>query len=128
MANKVEVLLRENLKNLGKCGEVVRVAFALDCHDREVISWVATTAHLPRAAACSRICFCSTGTRSNGSSTPRSPRATITPSATRKIVSRFSIASGFSSFAIIGVSFPARRTKRFASATSSGRRTKLTAM
>ena len=25
-------------------GEVVRVAFALDCHDREVISWVATTA------------------------------------------------------------------------------------
>jgi putative transposase len=24
-------------------GEVVRVAFALDCHDREVISWVATT-------------------------------------------------------------------------------------
>jgi len=26
MANKVEVLLRENLKHLGKCGEVVRVA------------------------------------------------------------------------------------------------------
>ena len=26
MASKVEVLLRENLKNLGKCGEVVRVA------------------------------------------------------------------------------------------------------
>ena len=25
-------------------GEVVRVAFALDCHDREVISWVVTTA------------------------------------------------------------------------------------
>jgi putative transposase len=25
-------------------GEVVRVAFALDCHDREAISWVATTA------------------------------------------------------------------------------------
>jgi putative transposase len=25
-------------------GEVVRVAFALDCHDREVISWTATTA------------------------------------------------------------------------------------
>jgi putative transposase len=25
-------------------GEIVRVAFALDCHDREVISWVATTA------------------------------------------------------------------------------------
>jgi len=25
-------------------GEVIRVAFALDCHDREVIGWVATTA------------------------------------------------------------------------------------
>ena len=25
-------------------GEVVRIAFALDCHDREIISWVATTA------------------------------------------------------------------------------------
>jgi putative transposase len=24
--------------------EVVRLAFALDCHDREAISWVATTA------------------------------------------------------------------------------------
>ena len=25
-------------------GEIVRVAFALDCHDREVIGWLATTA------------------------------------------------------------------------------------
>src|SRR5438876_7478477 len=25
-------------------GEIVRLAFALDCHDREIISWVATTA------------------------------------------------------------------------------------
>jgi transposase InsO family protein len=25
-------------------GEIVRVAFALDCHDREVIGWTATTA------------------------------------------------------------------------------------
>jgi putative transposase len=25
-------------------GDIVRVAFAMDCHDREVISWVATTA------------------------------------------------------------------------------------
>ena len=30
-------------------GEVVRIAFALDCHDREIIGWVATTAgHLRR--------------------------------------------------------------------------------
>jgi hypothetical protein len=25
-------------------GKIIRVAFALDCHDREVISWVVTTA------------------------------------------------------------------------------------
>jgi hypothetical protein len=25
-------------------GEVVRLAFVLDCHDREVIAWLATTA------------------------------------------------------------------------------------
>jgi len=25
-------------------GEIVRIAFALDCHDREVIAWIATTA------------------------------------------------------------------------------------
>ena len=25
-------------------GEIVRVAFALDCHDREAIGWLATTA------------------------------------------------------------------------------------
>jgi transposase InsO family protein len=30
-------------------GEVVRVAFALDCHDREIISWVATTAGISGA-------------------------------------------------------------------------------
>ncbi len=46
------------------------------------------------------MCFCWTGTRSGGSSTPRSPRATITPSTTSRIASRFSRASGFSSLAI----------------------------
>jgi transposase InsO family protein len=25
-------------------GEIVRIAFVLDCHDREVIAWLATTA------------------------------------------------------------------------------------
>jgi len=30
-------------------GDIVRVAFALDCHDREVISWVATTAGISGA-------------------------------------------------------------------------------
>jgi hypothetical protein len=31
-------------KPIDRNGEIVRVAFALDSHDREVISWVATTA------------------------------------------------------------------------------------
>ena len=74
------------------------------------------------------IVFCTTGTRSGFISTPRSPRATITPSAASRIASRFSIASGFSSFAITGTSLPALRINCFASSTSSGRRTKLTAM
>ena len=30
-------------------GEIVRVAFAMDCHDREVIGWVATTAGISGA-------------------------------------------------------------------------------
>ena len=53
------------------------------------------------------IIFWSTGTCSGGSSTPRSPRATITPSTTARILSRFSIASARSSLAInIGAGAP----------------------
>src|SRR5881397_1430258 len=44
--------------------------------------------------------FCKIGTRSAGYSTPRSPRAIITPSAASRIESRFSIASRRSIFAI----------------------------
>ena len=33
-------------------GEVVRVAFALDCHDREVIGWVATTTGISGEREC----------------------------------------------------------------------------
>ena len=43
------------------------------------------------------------GTSSAGISTPRSPRATMIPSATSKISSKFSIPSAFSIFAITGV-------------------------
>ena len=42
--------------------------------------WVATTTGLPAVRDLLTICFCSPGTRSTGSSTPRSPRATINPS------------------------------------------------
>ena len=50
--------------------------------------------------------FCTIGTASGGSSTPRSPRATMTPSLTSRISSRLSIACGFSSFAITCSSSP----------------------
>ena len=93
--------------------------------DSSICVAVITGRRASRARA--MIIFCTTGTRSGFISTPRSPRATITPSATRKIASRFSIASGFSSFAITGVSRPARRIKFFAITTSSACRTKLTA-
>src|SRR3984957_16150435 len=37
-------LCSDGLEFTGWNGEVVRAAFALDCHDREVIGWVAATA------------------------------------------------------------------------------------
>ena len=50
--------------------------------------------------------FCTTGTCSSGISTPRSPRATITPSKARTISSSRATASGFSIFAITGRRMP----------------------
>ena len=47
-----------------------------------------------------------TGTRSGGNSTPRSPRATMTPSLAATMLSRFSTASGVSIFAMTGVGAP----------------------
>ena len=63
-------------------------------------------------------CFCTIGTRSIGSSMPRSPRATITQSAALRISSARSTACGFSILAISG----SRVCSRTCS-TSSGRRT-----
>ena len=57
---------------------------------------VATTTGLPAARALPTICFCSPGTRSTGISTPRSPRATISPSEWATMLSRSVIAAGFS--------------------------------
>ena len=48
--------------------------------------------------------FCMRGTVSSGISTPRSPRATMMPSATFRISSMFASASNFSIFAISGTS------------------------
>src|SRR4051794_25702302 len=66
--------------------------------------------------------FCTIGTSSIGSSIPRSPRATITQSATRTISSALSTACGFSILAISGTRVCSRTCS-----TSSGRRTKLKA-
>ena len=61
---------------------------------------VATTTGLPAARDLLTICFCSPGTRSTGSSTPRSPRATIRPSEWAMMLSRSVMAAGFSIFDI----------------------------
>ena len=82
---------------------------------------VATTTGLPSCRASRTMRFCASGTSSGGSSTPRSPRATITASVSAMMASKFSSACGFSSFTMIQAR-PA--TSALASATSSGRCTK----
>ena len=83
--------------------------------------WVATTTGLPNCRAARTMRFCASGTSSGGSSTPRSPRATITASVRCMIASRFSSACGFSSLTMTQARSP---ISCFASATSSGRCTK----
>ena len=50
--------------------------------------------------------FCTIGTSSIGSSTPRSPRATMMPSNASTISTRLATACGFSIFAITGTRIP----------------------
>ena len=69
-------------------------------------TWVATMTGLARRRAISHARFCTSGTSSSGISTPRSPRATITPSKARMISSRFSTACGFSILAMTGSRSP----------------------
>ena len=83
---------------------------------------VATTTGRPSCRAARTIRFCASGTSSGGSSTPRSPRATITASVSARIASRLSSACGFSILVMIQAR-PAAIA--FASATSSARCTKL---
>ena len=68
--------------------------------------WVAVMTGIPRWFARWMMRFCSIGTVSGASSTPRSPRATMTPSATCRMESRLSIASPFSSLTISGALRP----------------------
>ena len=80
---------------------------------------VAVITGLRHSAERRMMCFWMMGTCSGGISTPRSPRATMTPSATSKISSRCSMACGFSSFAIRGTSELCSAMKRLIARTSS---------
>ena len=64
---------------------------------------VAVITILPRRLVSSMIRFCHSGTFSGPSSTPRSPRATMMPSAASMMSPSRSSACGFSIFAITGI-------------------------
>ena len=85
--------------------------------------WVAVITTLPAAFGLSMIRFCSVGTSSVESSTPRSPRATITPSVASRIAVRSSMASRFSIFAITGQVPPSDLMSALHSLTSAACRT-----
>mmetsp|Transcript_31744 Transcript_31744/g.67548 ORF Transcript_31744/g.67548 Transcript_31744/m.67548 type:complete len:298 (-) Transcript_31744:916-1809(-) len=74
-----------------------RVGVGLEIMDSSIC--VATITGFPAARAELIMSFCTKGTSSGFISTPRSPRATITPSDTLRIRSRSCTAEGFSIFA-----------------------------
>mmetsp|Transcript_16362 Transcript_16362/g.22549 ORF Transcript_16362/g.22549 Transcript_16362/m.22549 type:complete len:281 (+) Transcript_16362:489-1331(+) len=82
------------------------------------IIWVAITTGLPSTRQRCTICFWMIGTSQGDISTPRSPLATMMPSDSFTISSRYSIAEGFSSFAMSRSESPARALN---SSISSGR-------
>ena len=84
---------------------------------------VAITTGLPALLASAIILFCTEGTCSCGISTPKSPRATITPSNVLMISSRYSKASHFSIFAITGTSTPFSFSIESTTSLSCGERT-----
>jgi len=67
---------------------------------------VATITGLADRRASSMARFCTIGTISSGSSTPRSPRATMMPSNASMISTKLSTACGFSILAITGTARP----------------------
>ena len=85
--------------------------------------WVAVMTTLPASFAISMIRFCSVGTSSVESSTPRSPRATITPSVASRMEARSSMASRFSIFAMTGHVPPSDLMRALHSVTSAAWRT-----
>ena len=93
-----------------------RVGTGLEIIDSSIC--VATTTGLPARRAARVICFWMPGTFSSGSSTPRSPRATISASAASMISSSRVTACGFS---ILAMTAARPRVIFLASAMSSGR-------
>ena len=99
-----------------------RVGLAFSIMDSSI--WVATMTGLNFCLARSINWLWATGTCSGLSSTPRSPLATMMPSAASRIASASSRASGFSIFAIMFVLAPASLTIDLRSLMSAARRTK----
>ena len=73
--------------------------------------WVAVIAGLLARRVLRIIIFCTSGISSGGISIPKSPRATIMPSATSMILSIASTPSWFSIFAMIWMSLPFSSSK-----------------
>ena len=86
--------------------------------------WVATITGLAARRARVMASVCTSGTSSSGSSTPRSPRATMMPSNASTISARLSTACGFSTFASTGRCTPSASMMARTSLTSSAERTK----
>ena len=77
---------------------------------------VAVITRLPRRRHFLIRYFCTVGTSTKGISTPRSPLATITPSATLQMESILSTPARFSIFAIISMSAPPLSSRNFLTA------------
>ena len=86
--------------------------------------WVATITGTSSRSAARMMRRCQTGTSSGPTSTPRSPRATITPSEAATMASSARTARPVSIFAMIGMSAPSARTASRASSTSAALCTK----
>ncbi len=90
--------------------------------------WVATITGFALRRALSMMSFWWIGTSSSGHSTPRSPRATMTPSKASTISSMLSIAWGFSILAMMGTKMFSSVMIARTSSASDALRTKLSAM
>ena len=85
--------------------------------------WVATMTGLPASRHIWIAPFWTMGTSSRGSSTPRSPRATMTPSKAATMPSRLATACGFSTLAKTGMRRPISSMIACTSSTSAAERT-----